>query len=452
MTTSIASSINLSSLGLGSGLDDSSIISQLVAIEAEPLAGLQTDASNISGASSMLATFSSDLNTLQTAANALSDPSTYNVYAATSSASQIVATTAPGALGGTHSVDVSQVAQAQTTYSDPQSSSSDPLGMSGTLGLTIGSSTYNVAVSSTDSLADIAANITASGAGVTASVVYDGSQYRLDVQGNQTGAANAISFDESGFTLGLAKSTNTYQAAQDTEATVDGIPVSSANNQIAGAIPGVTLAVTGPTTGAATVTVSASSASLATQLQTFVSAYNSVIGAGHTDIGYGSTAAANPLLAGDSGIESSLDQLSTLVAGSVAGSDSTYTTLGAIGLNLNSDGTITLDSSTLSQAIQSDPSGVEKLLVTSTAEGMSGIMGTISSTIDGLANNGGSVLKGEAQYFSNRTSDVSKQETAMQARLATYQTQLQTEFSNTDETVNDDRSLFSDVGGTGTFM
>jgi hypothetical protein len=40
----------------------------------------------------------------------------------------------------------------------------------------------------------------------------------------------------------------------------------------------------------------------------------------------------------------------------------------------------------------------------------------------------------------------------MQARIAMYQTQLQAEFSNADETVNNERSLFTDVGGTGTFM
>ncbi len=452
MTTSIASSINLSSLGLGSGLDDSSIISQLVAIDSAPLTNLQSEASNVSSASSTLGTFTSDLNALQTAANTLSDPSQFNVYSATSSAPQVVATTAPGAASGTHTISVTQVAQAQTTYSDPQASSSGALGMSGTLGLTVGGTTYNVSVGSSDSLTSIAAAISSSGAPVSASVVYDGSQYRLDVQGTQTGAANAISFDESGFSLGLSSSANTYQAAQDTEATIDGISVSSGTAQITGAIPGVTLAVTGPTSGTSTLTVAASAASLTTQLQSFVSAYNAVVTTGHSDIGYGSTPASNALLAGDPGIRSSLDQLSGLVAGTVSGSDSTLTTLGAIGLNLNSDGTLSLDSTTLSQAVQTDATGVEKLLVTSTSEGMSGIMGTISSTIGSLANNSGTVLYSEAQYYSSRTTEITADETAMQARITAYQTQLQTEFSNTDETVNDDRSLFSDVGGTGTFM
>jgi hypothetical protein len=54
--------------------------------------------------------------------------------------------------------------------------------------------------------------------------------------------------------------------------------------------------------------------------------------------------------------------------------------------------------------------------------------------------------------YQNRTTEISTQETAMQARIAQYQTLLQSEFSTSDELINTDRTLFTDVGGTGTFM
>ena len=452
MASSITSSINLSSLGLGDGLDDSSLISQLVAIEAEPLTTLQTEASNISNASSTISSFSTTLNALQTAAKTLADPSQYSSFTAASSSSAVVASTTTGATTGSYSVSISALAQSQTTFSDPQSSSTAALGMSGTLGLTVGGSTVNVSLSSGDSLADVAAAISSSGAPVTASVVYDGSQYRLDVQGTQTGTSGAVAFSESGFSLGLTKTANTYQQAQNAQATIDGIAVSSATNQISGAIPGVTLALTGTTTSPATVSVTASASSLTSNIQAFVSAYNNVVTAGHTDAGYGTTTASNSLLAGDEGIQSSLDQLGGLVAGTVAGADATLNTLGSVGIAINNDGTLTLDSTTLDQAIQTDPSGVEKLFVTDASQGMTGIMGTISNTIDALANNSGAVLQGEVQMYQNRTTEISTQETAMQARIAQYQTLLQSEFSTSDELINTDRTLFTDVGGTGTFM
>ena len=450
--SNIASSINLSSLGLGSGLNDASIVSQLVAIESAPITALQATQTNITSASSTISAFSQQLNALQSAANSLADPSQFNSYTATSSASQIVASTAAGTSAGSYQVTVSQLAQAQTTFSDPQSSSTAALSLTGTLGMTIGGQTYSVAVASGDSLADIAANLSSSGAGVTASVIFDGSQYRLDVQGTQTGASNAVTFNESGFTLGLANVANTYQSAQDAEATVDGISVSSQTNQIAGAIPGVTLAITGTTTSAATIAVTASGSGLTSQVQAFVAAYNTVVSAGHSDAGYGTTAASNPLLQSDRGIETSLSQLSSLVTGPIAGADSSLNTLGSIGITLNSNGSLTLDQSTFDQAVQSNPDAVEKLFVNAPGQGMTGIMQSISATIDNLANDPYSPLQAEVSALHTQNTALNTQITDMQTRIQAYQTQLQTEFSATDLEVTDERTLFTDVGGTGTFM
>jgi flagellar capping protein FliD len=54
--------------------------------------------------------------------------------------------------------------------------------------------------------------------------------------------------------------------------------------------------------------------------------------------------------------------------------------------------------------------------------------------------------------YQTRNTSLATQVTSMQARVATYQTQLQTEFSNMDQTVNTERSLYQEVGGSGTFM
>jgi len=455
--TSITSSINLSSLGLGSGIDDSSIISQLVAIQTIPLTALQTEQTNVSSASQTITQFASLMSSLNSAAQTLSDPTQYASYAATSSSPAVVASTTTGAQAGSYDVSVSQLAQAQLTFSSPQTSSTNALGFSGTLGLTVGSSTQSITVNPGDSLATIASEISSSGLPVSASVVYTGSSYRLQVQGLNTGAANAISFNESGFSLGLSDAANTYQAAQDAHATVDGNAITSSTNQITGAIPGVTLALTG-TTGTstspstATVTVASDPSTLETSIQAFVTAYNNVISAGHTDAGYGSTTATNTLLTGDQGIRTSLSQLSTLVTSSVAGTDPNYSDLSSAGVTFNSDGTLSFSSSTFQSAIAADPNSVEKLFVTDPTTGSNGIMGQISTAIQSLATNSNSVLQSETQAFQTRITSLKSDETALQARIAQYQTTMQQEFEAMDESVNEDRSLFSQVGGTGSFV
>jgi flagellar hook-associated protein 2 len=448
----MVSTINLSTLGVGSGINDASIISQYVAIQQQPLTAMQTEQSLVQSASQSISSFSSLLSALQAAAQSLSDPTQYASTTATSSDPAIAASAAPGAQPGRYQVQVQQLAQAQVSYGDPQSSSTSALGMAGTLGITVAGQTVEVPVATGDSLATIASNISSSGAPVSASVVFDGTNYRLQVQGLATGSTNAIAFDESGFSLGLSDPANTYSSAQDAIATVNDIAVTSPTNQISGAIPGVTLAVTSTMSSPTTVTVASNPSAIVSSVASFVSAYNAVVSAGHADAGYGSTAATNSMLAGDRAIGTSLDRLSSLVASNVPGADSTFQSLASVGVTLNNDGSLSLNQSQLSSAIESDPSGVERLFVTSTSNGSTGIMGTMATAITALTNSATSPVKSEINSLDAKNRTLTTEEAAMQARITQYQNQLQAEYSNMEQTVQSDKTLFSDLGGTGTFV
>ncbi|HEY4014490.1 MAG TPA: flagellar filament capping protein FliD [Polyangiaceae bacterium] len=426
--------INLASLGFG-GIDTSSIVTQLVSIAQMPYNQAATKQQNIQDASSTISSFSSTLSALATATNALSDPSTFSAMGATSSDSSIATTVSGSASPGQWSVSVSSVAQEQRTLSNGTDSSTTALGLSGNLNITLGNgSSASVAVSSTDTLADIAGEISSAGLRVQASLVYDGSQYHLLVSGLDTGAANTVNFDESGLTgsgysLGLSDTTNNIQSAQNAQLKVGGITISSASNQVTNAIPGVTLAVTQPTTSPATVSIASNPSTIEQNVQAFVTAYNAVINAGHTDTGFGTTAASNTLLQGDSAIRSAVDQMEALAGGEVAGTTGTYTTLDSVGISLNEDGTLSLDTSKLDAALASDPTSVERLFVTDTSNGSQGVMGVISSTINSLTTGTSAALNAEVAGYGTENTNLTTQMAAMQTRTAAYQTLLTNEFT-----------------------
>jgi flagellar hook-associated protein 2 len=440
---SSSTSINLAALGFG-GIDTSSLVTNLVAIENQPVQTMQTNQSNMQSAVSTLSSFSQALSALSNAATTLSDPTTFSAMAATSSDSSIAASASGSPAAGQWSVSVSQIAQAQRTMSTGQSSSSDALGMSGTLGITLANgTTASVNISATDSLSDIANAINSSGLALQAGVMYDGSQYHLLVSGNSTGASNAITFDESNITgtdpttgaavsispLGLSASGANIQTAQDAKATVGGVAVTSPTNQIANAIPGVTLAVTQPTTSPATITVAGDSTGLQSQIQTFVSAYNAVISAGQTDAGYGTTAASNSLLQGDEAIHSAMDQLSQLI-GEQVGSTGNYTTMASIGLTLNDDGSLSFDTSTFSAAVAADPTDVTNMFVSNSATGSTtGLMSQFNSVINTLTDPTTGAVQSEINGYQSRITNIGTQITNAQARVTAYQTQLQNEFT-----------------------
>jgi len=458
----MTSSISLASLGVGSGLNDASLISTLVGIRQAPLTAMQTQQTNIQNASKTISSFASNLSALQTAANALSDPTQYSSYTASSSSSAIVASASSGAAGGTYNLQVTKLATAQLTYGNPMTSSTGALGMSGSLGIT--GATSPVTVNATDSLATIATKINTSGAAVSASVFYDGTSYRLQVQGTATGLANAVTFDESGLTpaagspaLGLSVSANTYQSAGDATAYVNGFKITSPSNQVTGAIPGVTLALTAVTATAVTdppvvVTIASNPAATTQKVSAFVTAYNAMVTAGHAAAGYGAAAASNTLLAGDRAVAGSLSRLSSLITADVPGADSTFQNLGSIGLAFNKDGTLSLDSTKLGAALASDPSGVQKLFVTDKSSGTTGVMGTISSAIKTLTTGSGSLIQAEVTSFTNRVTNLTKQQANLQAQVATYQKTLQAQFSAMESTVQSKKTDFFNLGGTGTFV
>ena len=333
-------------------------------------------------------------------------------------------------------MSVQSIAAAQRTLSNATSSSSTALGLSGTLNVTMGSgSPTAIQVSPTDTLSDIANEISSAGLRVQAAVQYDGSQYHLLVSGLDTGAANTISFDESGltgssgFSLGLSGANANIQTSADAKLTVGNVPITSSTNQVTDAIPGVTLAITQPTTQPATLTIAGDTSSLTTAVQSFVTAYNAMVQNGHSTAGYGKALASNTLLQGDQAVRSSLDQLSQLVAEQVPGSTGAYTTLGSVGISLNDDGTLSFDTSQFQSAMAADPTSVERLFVTDSSNGSTGVMGQMASTISALTDPTSGSIQAELNGFQTRETSMTSELSNMQLQITAYQTQLQNEFT-----------------------
>ena len=430
----MTNSINLAALGFG-GIDTSSLVTSLVNLENQPVTALQTKQQNIQSASSTISSFAGTMSQLASIATSLSDPTTFASMAATSSDTSLVATATGSPPAGTWSVSVSKIAQEQRTISNGSGDTTSALGLSGSLGISVAGKTASITITAGESLSDVSNAIAQAGLPLQASTFYDGSQYHLMVSGTSTGAANAITFDESGlsgsgsYALGLSTAKNTIQPAQDASLTVGGVPITSSTNLVTNAIPGVSLALTKPTTSPATVTIASNTSAVSTQLQTFVTAYNALVSAGHTDAGYGTVTATNALLQGDSAIRSSLDQLAQLVSGQIPGSSGSYTTLAAVGLNLNADGTMSFNQTSFDAAMQADPAGVQKLFVTDANNGSTGVMGSINAAISSLTDPGTGAISAELNSFASRNTQLGSQIAALQIQVTNYQTELQKEFT-----------------------
>ncbi len=176
--------------GLSSGIDTSSIIQQLLNLEALPIRRLQTQQAQLTAKQGIYEQLKSQISSLQSATNTLNAVSTYNTLKATSSAVDVATISSnSNANAGTYNLAISQLAQTHKVSSSAQASASTALGYTGLLEV----NGKGVSVDNSDTLNTIAAKINATQSGAIASVIDGGANSAyLTLTSGQSGANNKI--------------------------------------------------------------------------------------------------------------------------------------------------------------------------------------------------------------------------------------------------------------------
>ncbi|MGL6249306.1 MAG: flagellar filament capping protein FliD, partial [Billgrantia desiderata] len=252
---------SISSLGIGSGLDLNGLLDQLNDAERGKLKPIERQIETQQVKISAYGELKGALSGFQTAANALNDASLYQSLSTSVAGNAVEAAAGRDAAIGQYAIEIERLATAGSLASarlevelDQALTDSDQ-----TLTLHFGNATgeapqaVEIDIAAGSTLEDIRDAINAhDGAGVTASIVNDGEGYRLALMSSETGEAASITdltFSDGFFADGIAFSETEgaeaiAQAGQDALLNVNGIPITSASNQVEGAIQGVTLSLT----------------------------------------------------------------------------------------------------------------------------------------------------------------------------------------------------------------
>jgi len=409
---------SISSPGIGSGLDVNSIVSQLMAVEQQPITALQKQQTTYQSQISAYGQVKSALATFQTAVKALSDPAKFKVYTGTVSDSTVLSVTAgASASPASFQIETTQLAQQHKISSGtPYGSTSNVIGSGsltiqfGTYDGTAGTFTQNGSKPSTTITIDSSNNtlsgvrdaINAANAGISASIINDGTGYRLIITSKDSGAANSIKLtttdgdgnntDTTGLsalaydpvaTAGAGKNLTQVAEARNALFTIDGIAISKASNTVTDAIEGVTLNLTQKTMGQpVSVNVAQDTKSISDAVQAFVKSYNDANKMLKDISAYNAQTKTGSVLNGDSTVRSLQSQLRSIITGSVG---STLSTLSSIGIGFQQDGTLGVDASKLQNSLDSNFSGVAALFATnaSIADGQINFVGSTTSTQEG---------------------------------------------------------------------
>ena len=301
----------LSSPGIGSGLDVNGIVNQLMIAERQPLNILNRQEQVYNQKLSAFGQVRSALATFQTALNDLSNGSKFQALSATSSDTKVLSASASGkAIPASYQIGVTQLAQQHKVASAGYATTDAVIG-SGTLNIQFG--TYDSGLNSFTANADKAAKsisiapanntlagirdaINAANAGVTATVVNDGTAAgnRLVLTSSDSGASNSLKIsvtDDDGTPLnttglsalaydptaavGSGKNLEQKATALDALLDIDGIAVKQSTNTVKDAIDGVTLNLAQTNVGQKlTLVVGRDSKAVTDAVQAFVTSYN----------------------------------------------------------------------------------------------------------------------------------------------------------------------------------
>jgi len=556
--------LNASTLLNGSGIDVNTIVEEIQAQESGELTLWQQQQTQLQTQASGLTSINTDLSSLATAVQSLSDPSgAFSALSATSSEPGILTATAQStAQAGNHTIVVDTLASAGTVYTAALANADTsilPTGYSGgDLQLRVGGSsgnTYDIPITpgSNDTINTLAAYInqqsTANNWGVTASVLSDASGARLAIYSQATGTPGALAIttntssgvlttadlasadttilpdgqqsgdiqlqiggangtiqdipitagsndtlntladyintqstqnswgvtanvvqDSNGYHLTLTSQANgpagdlaftanntilttvanpatgltfeTPLGGTDATFTADGIPFDTPTNTVTGAIPGVTLnLVSAEPTFPVTLTVGSDTNQITNAISSFVTAYNKVI----TDLNQQFAVDPSTGQQGPLGPDSSLNLLqSSLLSDanySITGNDG-LVNLASLGINMNDDGTLSINSTQLSQTLSNDPAAVQNFFQGSA---LNGFANSFNTDLTQLTNPVSGLLSADLTQNQTEQTSLTSQINAFQQRLATEKVQLVQEFSQLNAQLEEYPALLQSI-------
>jgi flagellar hook-associated protein 2 len=425
-------SISLTSLATGStqnGIDVQAVVDQIMYAERAPERLWQQQQARLDSQSGVLNDIQNKLDSLESAFNSLTDiTGTLAARTATSSNPNLLtATAATNTNSASHTVVVRQLASVSSWYSKalPDGTSGFTAGTGFTIKVGEGNETAITFDEQHNTLNTAADYLNSLALGVTANVVTDVNGARLTLVSNQTGSAGSIQISSD--STGLL--TDPPVAGTNALLTVDGVSVESTSNTISGVISGVTLQLNGVDPNAPVqLTVAPDKDAITQSINSFVNAYNSVVNAVNAQFTYDPSAKSAGVLAGDSALRDLQSRLLSDISYALKGSQASVTSLRSMGVTMNNDGTLTVNSGKLSDTIRSHYADLQSFLQKSG----SGFAASMQEDLDKLTDFVNGPIRLELRGIQNSKTSFQQQIDNFEARMLDRQQTLLAQYSNVD--------------------
>lgn len=472
----------MTSLGIGSGLDLESMLSQLQKAEQTRLVPYTSLQQSYKAKISSWGQISSSLSTLQDTVKKLSGDA-FNTLTASSNTA-FTATATSDATSDSHEIAVTQLATAHKIKTGIEADADQDLGTAdGKRTITITQSDGKEIEVDLDSdqtsLNDIAKAINKKGGDVQASVQHTDEGYQLVLSSKTTGTDGEMSVSVEGddkladilsYTPGddISSKMTTVTQARDAKLTVDGSEYTRSSNKISDIITGVTLDLKAVSETddkgdpkAEQLTLTQDTSAIKSTIKDFVKQYNALqsqISAARNYVPNDTSGLKNDdvatqnsqsgALVGDSMLRDMGSDLSATVWGVYGDTGADYSSLGELGIDIDrKTGLLTLDEGKLDDAIADDPKQVANIFTEHA--GKDGIATSLDSIITKYIGDDEKHIDGQIK---TATDTLDSQVTLVQAQIDKMQQlvdasmeRYRVQFQNLDATMSKLNGMSSSV-------
>lgn len=431
--------------GLGTGIDVQGIVDGLVAAERTPVANrLNLQEARTNAELSALGQLKSALSTFRDSLAGLRDIDGFQKRSVSvGNDAKLTASATTTAVPGTYQIDVQRLATGQKLASGAFADAATPVG-SGTLTITVNGQAVAIAIDpEANTLAGIrnAINAAPGNPGVEATIINADDGARLIVSSRETGASQAMTITASGGDGGLAALTyaaggpdnglTELETAQDAVVLIDGFTVNSDRNTVANAIDGVSIQLSETTPdGPVELKVALDRNAARASVGGLVNAYNEVIGVIANVTRFDAESGEAAALLGDPIARDVKENLRREIGSVVGPLGATFRTLVEVGVTTNVDGTLSVDDTRLSAAIDTNFDAVGRLFA-----GDGGIAGRLDAAVGRALGSAGSIELRETG-LKDRLEIIGDRRTALEERLEIVRARLLNQFNAMDRLVS----------------
>lgn len=341
----------------------------------------------------------------------------------------------PKAGEGIYSFHVQQLASAHQLALEGLTP--DALSAGGTLTIGQGAAgTFDVDLASVATLEELAAAINghANNTGTKASLVRNNGETLLVLSSEKSGAEHAISLEVTGASAEFSDAVanrRELSAAQDAEVYLGGpggIKITNSSNRFDDLIDGVSLTFSKAHAAGEpplTIEIGRDDSATKNKVQSFVDAFNTLIGSLNGLTASGSETSARGPLAGDAGVRAIESRLNQLLRTNFDG-----VSLTSLGVVADRNGKLTIDAARFEKAIASDPQSLEKLFT-----GKDNLLDSIDKTLSSYTNSASGILKNRLDTLDLGLRRVNEEFDNLQKQYDTYYARYLQQFTNMMQTM-----------------